>query len=1179
MLLYKYLDLSEVYILSATSLILSLIGTTVLNRKSEVEISLDPGYVKILFIIVLIVSLLSSMFTSIEFIKIVVLLTAYLTLGFIMLRLFKLVLKEIDVMLNLLLISGVSASVTLIPIIYYTEPRWRLPALSLLLLLMISILFSVDRDRSKRKHLVRLTLPYSILLFVVVGQCLFVVLLLYPEMFYVGGLDIIRHYSTSFPSLYEYLFHRSFYPFFNLIISLIILFDISHESIQILLAILNIFIVALSAFTMIKSYLNGFDERAKHLSFMIFMLSSGFGWLFFLQRAALDGNLANKLSLLELVRSASWHDVGSGQASWLWLWFRPMSFSFAILFAIFQMILANNKNISAGKDIAFLAFLCVLLGLIHLPELILLNVIAFTGILILGRSPEIKFSELSSALIIASLIILLMNIITSFFLKNILIVGEYALEILVANIILAFINYFLVKSNRVVRFTSELTKRLMSKTCLNLLFDGALIILLAGLAAWLLDPTVFSFSKVATTYYVPTMMYPIILGLPSFLAILGIKSTINSRKIDIKLLFLVISLLATISFGKLISAIVMEIVDIPAAYGEKRFFPLIYIIQSIFASIPLTDTLVNQSASTKKNNILIKTLLSCFIIFISINSTFLTIEYWYSIPKFEKEKVNELLNIIDKHSFKCDAVFALGSYSFLLSDYIPHLYKLTSYRIPLIMAQSYELPLIMLFNRFYPQVCLLSYENEFKRVSCTENFCILDLVSLLPIFANISSKIVLRYTPQASAPVVHSSVSLVTALKPSREELLSALLVSLTKYDYTFDYVNDLPSLSKRKVIILPSDSLPYVNVIHELKDLHDNKTFIVLSYRNDGVLAKQLFEFFNESLTVNKIVIKNIEYTLNKSVRIPLYRAKMGAVTGWYVTEEHEIPFIVEVKIFDHKLFYINLNPFTGNNTSIDENIFLANLLKNYVPLNISLEEKYENWIYTHAAFFSSAEFKGDISISSSSFILDLPEDNSLNIKLVTKDNETLISANSVRIVIDAQETFLIKSDNAKITSGKGFYITIELLNPVLYLINSTVKITRRNGDIYVIKVPKANMLIEGKIYSLLRAPVTFYVNGTSSFMNLYTAWGARSVYKAFNENASFIGLLSFKFMVADKYVFVTDLMIDMKYFKLNFTTLKNVELVLFERMIKFIVMFATVTIIVKLIKYLFSIRNDEKE
>ncbi|MEM2293761.1 MAG: hypothetical protein QXX41_10850, partial [Nitrososphaerota archaeon] len=1008
-------------------------------------------------------------------------------------------------------------------------------------------------------------------LFVVVGQCLFVVLLLYPEMFYVGGLDIIRHYSTSFPSLYEYLFHRSYYPFFNLIISLIILFDISHESIQILLAILNIFIVVLSAFTMIKSYLDGFDERAKYISFMIFMLSSGFGWLFFLQRAALDGNLANKLSLLELVRSASWHDVGSGQASWLWLWFRPMSFSFAILFAIFQMILANNKNISSGKDIAFLSFLCVLLGLIHLPELILLNMIAFTGILILGRSPEIKFPELSSALIIASSIILLMNIITSFFLKNTLIMSEFTLEILVANTILAFINYFLMKSNCVVRLTSKLTKRLVNKPRLNVLLDGALIILLSGLAAWLIDPTVFSFSKVATTYYVPTMMYPVTLGLPSFLAILGIKSTINSKKTDIKLLFLVISLLTTISFGKLISAIVMEIVDIPAAYGEKRFFPLIYIIQSIFASIPLTGTLVNQSASTKKKNILIKTLIACFIVFTSINSTFLTIEYWYSIPKFEKEKVNELLNIIDKHSFKCDAVFALGSYSFLFSDYIPYLYKLNSYRIPLIMAQSYELPLTMLFNRFYPKVCLLLYENEFKRVSCTENFCILDLVGLLPIFANISSKIVLRYTPQASAPVVHSSVSLVTTLKPSREELFSALLISLTKHEYTFDYVNDLASLSKRKVIILPSDSLPYVNVIDELKDLHDNKTFIVLSYRNDGILAKQLFEFFNESLTANKIVIKNIEYTLNKSVRIPLYRAKMGAVTGWYVTEEHEIPFIVEVKIFDHKLFYINLNPFIVNNTSIDENIFLAILLKNHLPLNISLEEKYEDWIYTHAAFFSSAEFKGDIFINSSLFILNLPEGNSLNIKLVIKDNETLISADSLRIIIDAQEALLIKSDNVKITGGKGFYITVELLNPDLHLINSTVKLIRKNGDTYVIKVSKANMLIEGKICSLLRAPVTFYVNGTSSFMNLYTAWGARSVYRASNENVNFTNPISFKFMIADKYIFVTDLMMNIKYFKLDFVMLKNVELVLFERMIKFIIVFVIVTIVVKLIKYLF--------
>ena len=200
--------------------------------------------------------------------------------------------------------------------------------------------YEIKKDQNKIT-LSLLNLAALVLLTVFFG---FVIFSLYPATSSVPGLDIVRHYGQikaleQSPDIFS-----SEYPWFHF--SLAAFNELTHLPMSIFQTIISLLSVVMiySFYLMSKIYLTDINRYAHLISTIVFTIFSGFGWIYFFQKLP---DQYDQTVLVEIFYNSfigTYYDVGMGQSSWLWLWFRPVTVGFTILFILFYFLRLENLS-------------------------------------------------------------------------------------------------------------------------------------------------------------------------------------------------------------------------------------------------------------------------------------------------------------------------------------------------------------------------------------------------------------------------------------------------------------------------------------------------------------------------------------------------------------------------------------------------------------------------------------------------------------------------------------------------------------------------------------------------------------------------------------------------------------------------------------------------------------------
>lgn len=732
---------------------------------------------------------------------------------------------------------------------------------------------------------------------------------LYPQMSLRPELDIVRHFSSSrllalvpeaYSSVYQW-FHTTWAN----------VYELSNPPMEIFqtgLAYLSTMVI-FSFYIMAKAYLKDIHKGAPILATVFFSVFSGFGWLYFLGQKIITPDPAKHFSLLGTASNVSYWDIGYGQGPWIWLWFRPMTIAFTLFFVLLYLL--SRKDISRKTFIAIFSFLIVTLGFIHIPELILFNIVLLVLALFMHKTPDLRLKEVSLATLIGS---------TTYFLYAWIsgrlggIVKSPPIDVPLVLAGTATISCILThrsprqlminpSANRQTRFVEVFTIAIA-------------LVFMSGLLAWFSFPKMFSVSQVYEIYYIPLMMYPVLLGIVGFFALHGLVVITKKYKKNpaIVPIFLFLVVLA---FGKLISFLNVEFCDL--GYGERRFLPVIFAAASMMASVSFVKQALRLFHGKKK--VLLTTIVALIVI-AGITSTNLSVEYWKlttETPRVSHYALEAAEYLSSPHNRDIRTPILTASTSTRsIAEYIPSPYVVDKYRYPIWESRHPEAPLLILYNKYYPPPYLYLDQQDFDYISSRymDNYFTRHMLRLLP-KAYSNPEVTAFRVPEGVPPALDSNVVLIIP-NDDRTDYLSAYdTLSLGGYDYTVCLNSDTKTITDGETIIIPRDDENYIKLLENLalqaEFQQGDKEIIIFNFNGYGPFADLFFESEVQAEDIRATHIRGLESTLDLPIEVDAYSLIERddiRVLAWYSDGKEETPFAAELLKDARRLVYINVYP-----------------------------------------------------------------------------------------------------------------------------------------------------------------------------------------------------------------------------------------------------------------------------
>jgi len=960
---------------------------------------------------------------------------------------------------------------------------------------------------------------------------IFVISSLYPQMAYLPGLDIVKHFSSSRLLMLAPDAHRSLYPWFHLTCATI--YELSSPLMGVFqtgLAYLSL-IVVFSFYIMARAYLKDVDRRAPIFATVFFSIFSGFGWLYLIGEKLNTPDLGNHLDMLQASNDASYWDIGYGQGSWIWLWFRPMTIGFTLFFVLLYLL--SRKDISKLRFVAIFSFLVVTLGFIHVPELILFNVFILVLTLFMPKMLNLRLKEASLSTLIGSITYLLYMYIWGMFGGIVETPSSDTLLILAStaaiSCILTYTSPWRVinsLANREIRFIE--------------VFAGAIaLVFMGGLLAWLSSPSMFSVSYVYEIYYIPVIMYPVLLGIVGFFAFHGL-AVIAKKYGSNPVIVSVFLFLVTLAFGKLISFLNAEFLDL--AYGERRYLPLIFAAASMMASVSFVEQ--GPKLFRCKKKVLSATILA-LIVMTGVMSTNLSMEYWKlktETPIISHYTLDaaEHLSSPDKRDIRTPLLTA-SDFTRSMAEYIPSAYVVDQYRYPIWESRYPEAPLLILYNKYYPPPYLYLNHQDFDYISSRygEGYFTRHMLRLLP-KAYSNPEVIVFKVPEGAPPSLDSNVVLIIP-DDDRDDYLSAYdMLSLGGYDYTVCLSSDIKTITDGETIIMPRDGEDYAKLLENLA-LQGDKEIIIFNLNGYGPLANLFFESEDQGEDIRATHIKGPEPTLNLPIEVdaaPLIEKDDVKVLARYSDGKKETPFSAEMVKDTGRLVYINVYPIIK--ASLEEESYHRTMAKFWTMnpmspilarviqvavVNLPTNGNYETWVFEgNTAFFRNASLKGNVVIKSSSFT-DFTVNRLANITIVT-DREQINITRIKGLYINKTDCTEIYLEEAEIHQGRGFYTELTLVNPTLSISGENVLITLVTNDEETTDITFQNgeIIILGQLTLHARTP-SFQVNGEAKFKEMYSLFSLYRWLRSSGQDLNIHGAIEFQLTVSDIYNFASNL------------------------------------------------------
>jgi len=966
---------------------------------------------------------------------------------------------------------------------------------------------------------------------------IYAILNMYPKTAFNPGLDIVQHFSSAWVAAINPSLLKSAYPWFHFEEAMVIILSAPSQEVnvfssympvyQAVLAFLGVLPMA-SFYVMARAYLKDVDERLPVIATGFWMFFSGFGWLNLLGQ--IDYSTFSRLKVLGIVEDKSFWDIGYGGGQSIWFWYRPLTVGFTLLFIIIYLL--RKEGMSKRMFMSLSIMLIVGLVFAHFSELVVfVGILSFLSII----SPRIlpRLHDMLLATTLGTILALLSSIVLRCW--GIVFSIDYNYLIIVT--LLTLLCYFLTFKWKGFHFR-------YSGVLVKLLSLFLLIFYASALFEWLSSMD-FSVWRVSSTQFVPWLLYPVILGVIGLLAIISLSQ--YQQYFNKPICLFVYMFIFMIAFGKVVSFVNNSYFD--TGYWERRLIVHCFAAASALAPIPLLKA-YNKLILTR--NKFLATMIIGLIVVSGMSSTFLSVEYRSSLT--EQSPLSNVEMNVASFLFEALKENSMGSPIFTISDRSRGVAEFTgSYYVVgtggrISFSEAYpERPLLNLYNWSPTPYILITNSDKPLLSSKYGGYVSSHLLRFIPkVYDDGYSEI--YSLPNGTPPSLESKTILVLPGDETNTNYFFAYdVLSLSRYDYTTMLMND-PNIYKGDVIILPYDPQGASDIDQLLRSLGD-KDIIVINTNGYGAIADSLFTgsfrytlktnstntsiiLENENFkrtsvsanTINASAIKgvyDIELPLNVLVE-PILPKNPSNVISFYKCEQNiSIPLAVRGQYNGHEITYVNVYPLISaiqSDEGAGRKLFpVLGYLLNASRINLPKYSENTSWLYEFTVAFRSSSLDGNITLSSSSVILEG------DVTAIGYKDENIREEfeNILSISLVGEGNLKVFAHKVEMLPERGFYSNVAVKDRQLTITGSniTAYIKLNNGSLTVIGGLKELFIYSNNTLSAYLREPEIRVAGHATFKD-FQPYNKPSFNRLRNSmTANITGTVSFILPISDVY------------------------------------------------------------
>lgn len=1012
---------------------------------------------------------------------------------------------------------------------------------NVLTICLFYLLFSLVPIVMSRLSLVRKmkTSPQShdlVEIFLLISLTLFFFLwigMFYPRMAYLPRGDIVRHFAAAVTVGKTPEFLSSPYPWFPIYEATFYTLSTSSMMVfQASLACLSIMVIS-SFYMMSKAYLKKIDKRLPIITTVCWSTFSGFGWVFFIVKKLTSTNLS-PWALLSYADQKSYWDIQ--YALNLWLWFRPMTIGFTILFVLLYFL--KRFDIPKWRFRILFSVLLTTLALFHLHELILL--VAFlTSLAVLY--PKIRL-RIRDAVISTTIGTITMIFICSFL--NIkagitVQIPSYVISALIVSNVLAYA--FLLSRWSGFHQKSWFKVGRLVGACFLVLYLGSLL-------AWLFSNNVFNPQSMYETLFVPWLLYPVLLGVIGLLCLTRLVTTIHLKELrsETTVVFVCLLLLALV-IGRGISIINLNLFQVP--FYEPRSIQYIFMAAAMMAfPIIIKKDFSKITGRLKNKRVLLSTLFIGSIVFGGTASTLLCADFWGNaihsqcLDETELSAMAFLSSVLEKNPRS--PVLTITDRSMDYLEFAGAQTRVNYLRSPVWASKQQEMPLTALLSLKYPSTYIYLHQRDINALndSFKTGYLSNHLLRYIPeIFSNSMTKI--YEMPSGVPPSLNSKTVLVMPFNRTiNSNLLFAYdILSFGKYNYTAKMDSDYEIL-KSDYIVLPFDKslLLMDDILNSLTT--QPKNLVILNTDGYGPFSNLFFdeEFPQESFKASRIMGPNHSIQLPLDVSVDQMTASDNAeVLGWYEGSKESTPFAARCKIGEGQIVYVNIHPLIKRLVSSEENVRPLYLVLKDLLSVVDLDlPKYDlnniSWLWNddvQLLIFKEAVLTGAVNVSSSSIFLN---NSGMLLEKVEVANGSMHSllrnVSSITLRNFGEATI---SDNAVKIGGTMFYLRLDVDNSNIFLKGESILVSIRSLDgnpVNITSKRELKLSIEGRLQIFAFQPQIKCV-GEASFKEAYAIHPGINRLRTLGQDLQVQGRMEFNLPFSDPYGIAKDLTFNGSY------------------------------------------------
>ena len=678
------------------------------------------------------------------------------------------------------------------------------------------------RSLSKNIDIIALCLPIAFYIIFFVN--------IYPEFNLIPTSDVSRHYAYSTilsrtPDLYtqfSYVLFHSFEATLNSISGLQ-----NAEDFLTAFATLNLFF-PIAVYALAKRYLETLDKRIPALATIVYTLFSNFSFIYFAY-LQLGGNGATTVQML--------NQTGEKALNGSIYFVQPFPFlvplSISIIMYMAGFLLLRERQMPRHLFVPLFTAIVVAMVLTHASEAVIFAGLLIVFAMISNNNKSFRLNDallsLAAAFGIATFFELIIFVAwprglripgIDYFQVG-LPMGVALLSLLVWKMRASLAKGLHTREN----YTSGLPKlpqptRLFRPSAMSILRIALVAAYGFSMMAWFFGD--FKTSTVSETGQVPWFLYPIVLGVPGLLVILGLKDREILANPSVRLM--VTGIVVLLVTGRILSF--LNINFFVTGYWEKRFLVELFIFISLLAPIALirfADSIRNRKLLVREA--VLMTVVST-IVFFGFSSMELQSEYWSlvtgpnTISNTELNAINQLKQILQKDPRSYVVTPTTYSQSVVMLSapaYVPAgsnlLFASTHPDIPLFELSRTDLNHAYLYLNQRD----LNYLNQKP-----DSWFVKYLLPELPIlYSNAESKI--YNVSRGSFPLPESGTNLVESTDPTVATSSAPILALLSHRNIEFSIKQDLnPSALSGDTTILGFDPSSDRSLHYDFSNLRD---------------------------------------------------------------------------------------------------------------------------------------------------------------------------------------------------------------------------------------------------------------------------------------------------------------------------------------------------------------------